>query len=158
MRKALKSLKNTKSGGLDLILNEFLKYGAHSLILPLVKLFNKILESGIFPDIWNISTISTLHKSGSLYDCNNYRGIRIGSCLGKLFTKKLQYRVSSYLEENNLIEDNQAGFRQDYRTTDQIFILKTLLNKYLHKLKKTNYICMLCRLLIQFGEKLCISN
>lgn len=146
MRKALKSLKNTKSGGLDLILNEFLKYGAHSLILPLVKLFNKILESGIFPDIWNISTITTLHKSGSLYDCNNYRGISIGSCLGKLFTKILQYRISSYLEENNLIEDNQAGFRQDYRTTDQIFILKTLLNKYLHKLKK-NYICMFCRLL-----------
>jgi hypothetical protein len=33
VRKALKSLKNTKSGGLDLILNEFLKYGAHSLLL-----------------------------------------------------------------------------------------------------------------------------
>ena len=147
MRKALKSLKNTKSGGLDLILNEFLKYGAHSLILPLVKLFNNILESGIFPDIWNISTISTLHKSDSLYDCNNYRGISIGSCLGKLFTKLLQYRNFSYLEENNLIEENQAGFRQDYRTTDQIFILKTLLNKYLHKLKKNTYICMFCRLL-----------
>ena len=58
-----------------------------------------ILESGIFPDIWNISTISTLHKSGSLYDCNNYRGISIGSCLGKLFTKILQYRMSSYQEE-----------------------------------------------------------
>jgi hypothetical protein len=55
----------------------------------------------------NISTISSLH-------------ISIGSCLGKLFTKILQYRISSYLEENNLIEDNQAGFRQDYRTTDQI--------------------------------------
>jgi hypothetical protein len=147
VRKALKSLKNTKSGGLDLILNEFLKYGAHSLILPLVKLFNNILESGIFPDIWNISTISTLHKSDSLYDCNNYRGISIGSCLGKLFTKLLQYRNFSYLEENNLIEENQAGFRQDYRTTDQIFILKTLLNKYLHKLKKNTYICMFCRLL-----------
>jgi hypothetical protein len=47
-------------------------------------------------------------------------------------TKILQYRISSYLEENNLIEDNQAGFRQDYRTTDEIFILKTLLNKCLH--------------------------
>ena len=43
-----------------------------SLILALVKLFNRTLESGIFPDIWNISTISTLHQSGSLYDCNNY--------------------------------------------------------------------------------------
>ena len=29
VRKALKSLNNTKSGGLDLILNTFLKYGAH---------------------------------------------------------------------------------------------------------------------------------
>ena len=68
------------------------------------------------------------------------------SFLGKLFTKILQYRISSYIEENNLIEDNQAGFRQDYRTTDEIFILKTLLNKFLHRLKK-NYICMFCRLL-----------
>jgi hypothetical protein len=39
VRKALKSLKNNKSGGLDLIRNEFLKYGAHRLIFPLVKLF-----------------------------------------------------------------------------------------------------------------------
>jgi hypothetical protein len=65
------------------------------------------------------------------------------SILGKLFTKILQYRISSYIEENNLIEDNQAGFRQDYRTTDEIFILKTLLNKFLHRLKKKLYLYVL---------------
>ncbi|CAC5407112.1 unnamed protein product [Mytilus coruscus] len=113
VRKGLKSLKNNKSGCLDLILNEFLKYGANSLILPLVKLFNNSFESDIFPYIWNISTISTLHKSGSFYDCNNYRGISIGSYLGELLTKILQYRISNYLEENNFIEGKQAGFRHD---------------------------------------------
>ena len=138
---AIKQLNNSKSAGIDLINNEFLKYGSSTLVLPIVKIFNKVLDSGIFPEQWNISTVSILHKNGSIYDCNNYRGISIGSCLGKLFTKILKTRISKYLESNNLLDDNQAGFRSDYRTTDQIFILKTLLNKYLHKLKKPINVC-----------------
>ena len=137
----LKKLKNNKSAGLDLICNEFLKYGSNCLTLPLVKLFNKILSTGQFPVEWNISVLSVLHKNGSLYDCNNYRGISISSCLGRLFTKILQTRISNFLEYNDLIEDNQAGFRQNHRTTDQVFILKTLLNKYNHKLNKPIFAC-----------------
>ena len=30
----------------------------------------------------------------------------------------------------------QAGFRPNYRTTDHIFAIKTIINKYLHKLNK----------------------
>ena len=40
-----------------------------------------------------------------------------------------------------MISDNQAGFRKGYRTTDQIYILKTLLNKYLHKKNKPLFAC-----------------
>ena len=40
-----------------------------------------------------------------------------------------------------MISDNQAGFRQGFRTTDQIYILKTILNKYLHKSKKPVFGC-----------------
>ena len=137
----LKKLKNNKSAGLDLICNEFLKYGSNCLTLPLVKLFKKILSTGQFPVEWNISVLSVLHKNGSLHDCNNYRGISISSCLGRLFTKILQTRISNFLEYNDLIEDNQAGFRQNHRTTDQVFILKTLLNKYNHKLNKPIFAC-----------------
>ena len=130
---ALKSLKNSKAEGIDLIRNEFLKYGSDIVVLPLVKLFNKVLYSGKFPTVWNISLISVIHKSGSAYDCENYRGISVCSCLGKLFTKLIQMRISNFLSENEILEDNQAGFRANYRTTDQIYIVKTLLNKYLHK-------------------------
>ena len=42
LKLALKSLKNSKAAGIDLIRNEFLKYGADILLLPLVKLFNRI--------------------------------------------------------------------------------------------------------------------
>jgi hypothetical protein len=36
---------------------------------------------------------------------------------------------------------NQGGFRKGYRTTDHVFILKTLINKYVHKCKKKLYVC-----------------
>ena len=61
--------------------------------------------------------------------------------MGRLFTKILQTRISKYLEDHDIIEDNQAGFRHNYRTTDQIFTLKTLLNRYNHKLNKPIFVC-----------------
>ena len=134
-------LKNGKKGGTDLILNEFLKAGSSTLTLTLVKLFNRILESGVFPRDWNHSLISSIYKSGDPNDCNNYRGISITSCLGKLFTSLLQCRLSNFLESNNLISPNQGGFRSGYRTTDHLFILKTLINKYVGKMKKNLYVC-----------------
>jgi hypothetical protein len=35
----------------------------------------------------------------------------------------------------------QFGFRENHRTSDSLFILKTLINKYLHKNKKKLYLC-----------------
>ena len=45
------------------------------------------------------------------------------------------------MSDNEILEDNQAGFRANYSSSDQIVIVKTLLNKYLHKLKKPIYAC-----------------
>ena len=49
--------------------------------------------------------------------------------------------MTDYLEINKLISFNQGGFRSGYRNTDHIFILKKLINKYLHKLKSKLYVC-----------------
>ena len=89
MKNTLKKLKNGKSAGLHLICNEFLKFGSNTLTLHIVKLFTKILLTEHFPVDWNISFLSVIHNSGSLYDCNNRR-ISISSCLGRHFTKILQ--------------------------------------------------------------------
>ena len=130
IKKGIKRLKNGKKKGTDLILNEFIKTGNSTLNLTSVKLFNKILKSGKFPKLWNHSLISSIYKSGDPNDCNNYRGISVTSCLGKFFTSLLQERLTDYFEINKLITFNQGGFRSGYRTTDHIFILKTLINKY----------------------------
>ena len=135
----IKKLKNNKQCGLDLIPNEFIKQGHPILLNLLVDLFNKILAQNSFPEQWNTSTMSVIHKSKDINDCNNYRGICISSCLGKLFTSLLQQRLQNYLDDNDSLNDFQAGFRPGYRTTDHLFTIKTLIHKYVYKSKKPIY-------------------
>ena len=136
IRDGIKRLKKNKQPGIDLIYNEFIIYGKDILLLPIVNLFNKILSTGIFPDAWNLSCISFLHKNGDINICDNYRCWSLTSCLGKLFTSLLQKRLHKYMENNALYNIYQAAFKPNYRTSDRIFTIKTLINKYLHKCKK----------------------
>ena len=141
VRKGLSNLKVNKKEGIDTISNEMLKYGSSVLTLPLVKLFNYILNNTEYPDTWNMSLISTIYKKGDKNNCNNYRGISLSSCLSKLFTSLLQNRLITHLESHNFFSPFQAGFRPDHRTTDHIFAIKTIINKYVYKLKKPVYGC-----------------
>jgi hypothetical protein len=141
VKKGINKLKTGKASGPDLILNEFIKCSSSSMSLVIVKLFNKVLQNGKFPKVWNLSCISSIFKSGNPNDSNNYRGICVSSCLGKLFTSLLQNRLTNVLEKQNLLSVNQGGFREGYRTSDHIYIPKTLINKYLNKCKKNLYVC-----------------
>ena len=141
VRSGITKLKNNKQPGIDLILNEFIKFGKDILLLPVVKLFNRILKSGTFPHSWNISLVSFIAKNNEIYDCNNYRCLSLTSCFGKLFTSLLQTRLHNYMENNNLYNRFQAGFRPGYRTTDHIYTIKTIINKYIFKCKKRIYAC-----------------
>lgn len=58
----LSKLKLNKKEGIDSITNEMLKYGATVLTFPLVKLFNLILNNCDYPQLWNVSLISTIFE------------------------------------------------------------------------------------------------
>ena len=141
VKNSISDLKIHKNEGTDLILNEFIKYGSGVILKTLVKLFNKILNVGVFPESWNLSLLSSIHKSGDPTDPGNYRGISVCSCLGKLFNRLLQKRLDNFLENNNLLSPNQTGFRKGFRTTDNIFILKTVINKYLNRCNGKVFVC-----------------
>ena len=57
-------------------------------------------------------------NKGSHDDPNNYRGITLLSCLGKLFTNITNNRLAQYLEDGNILGEEQAGFRAGYSTLD----------------------------------------
>ena len=58
---------------------------------------------------------------------DNYRGITVSTVLSKLYATVLERRISSWAETNGLRAAGQAGFRRDHRTTDNVFILRTLI-------------------------------
>ena len=88
--KQMKKLKNNKAPGVDLILNELLKSSSAPLVETIVKLFNLVLDTGVIPSDWSIGMIKPLYKGkGSPESPDNYRGITLLSCVGKLFTAVL---------------------------------------------------------------------
>ena len=62
---------------------------------------------------------------------DNYRAITLVSCLGKLFTSIVNERLTKFVEENEIISEAQAGFREGYSTIDHVFVLKTIIELYL---------------------------
>ena len=137
----ISSLKNGKSAYKDGVLNEVLKYAKPSLTPILVKLFNLVEDSGNFPAAWSGNFLVPLFKKGNPTDASNYRGLAVGSNLCKLYTKALNKKLTSYCDTKNIISPYQFGFRADHRTTDSIFVLKSVLSHYKTLSKKPVYAC-----------------
>ena len=101
-RKALTKLKTGKAAGNDSISNEMIK-SSLSIIGPVLQiLFNKVLNSGIFPQLWSVGYISPVFKAGDICDPNNSRGITVCSCLGKFFTLIIKDSLTKYWPEMTL--------------------------------------------------------
>ncbi len=135
--KGIKKLKNNKSPASDMILNEYIKSTKHLLCPLYVKMFNKILDTGVMPSEWSVGTIVPLYKNkGDIQDVSNYRGITLLSCMGKLFTSILNERLNEYSNKLSHINETQAGFRHGYSTLDHVFLLKCVIDLFNWKKRK----------------------
>jgi len=133
---AIQNLKNGKAPGTDNILGEMLKCSSNYITPYLCKLFNHIFTSGKFPKSWSRSVMVPLHKGGPLDDPDNFRGISLTSILSKVFLHIINSRLQTWVDDNNLIGEEQAGFRRGYSTIDNIFVLSGLIQKYLNRRRK----------------------
>ena len=139
----IKALQNNKSAGADFIVNEFLKNCPPDFVELIVQLFNLVLRTGHVPEEWSIGLIVPIFKKkGSKLNVNNYRGITLLSCLGKLFSAIINNRLTKFVENRKIIGEEQAAFREGYSTLDHAFVFNELINIYLHKNKRL-YCCFI---------------
>jgi hypothetical protein len=80
--------------------------------------------------------MTMIPKKGSKSDPNNYRSIRLTSCIGKLIEKLIENRLSKYLKKNNILINEQSGFRKLRRTTDNLLFLTQKVKEQFNRKKK----------------------
>ena len=129
MEAAVQSLKKGKSAGVDNIPAELVQAGGEDVITALTTICSKIWQTGEWPTPWTQSLVITLPKKGNLQQCQNYRTISLTSHPSKVMLKIILNRLKPQAEKT--IAEEQAGFRAGRSTTEQIFNLRILCEKYL---------------------------
>ena len=89
---------------------------ADLISIPLCNIFNNSLSSGLFPDDWKCARVTPLFKQGERTDVNNYRPISVISIIAKVFERIVYDQLHSFLENEEIITNQQSGFRSLHST------------------------------------------
>ena len=127
-KKELCKLQASKSTGLDGINIRLLKDAADVVAGPLTHISNASLKTGRVPSLWKKARVTPIFKSDSALNPSNYRPISILPATMKIFERAVQQQLVSYFKDNEILCEEQSGFRQGHSTatatihvTDYIF-------------------------------------
>lgn len=96
----------------------------------LLKIINRIWETGILPRSWKISIIIPMQKPlKDPLQPTSYRPIALTSCLCKLMIKMINSSLVWYLESKNLLSPFQFGFRKNRSTLDPLLKLSNQIHQ-----------------------------
>ena len=112
----INKLKNKNSSGKDEISNKLLKSIKDEIAKPLTIIINQSLKTGVFPDALKIAKVKPLYKKGDNFCLNNYRPISLLPTISKIFERVMFTQLYSYLNANNLLSEQQYGFRSQHST------------------------------------------
>jgi hypothetical protein len=133
-------LENNKAQGLDLILNESLKYGGDPLVENLTNLFNSFWECEVTPSVWAKASVHLIHKGNNAdpLAAESYRPISLTSNVMKVFERVILNRCTTHCDDSNVIPEEQAGFRTGRSCMEQVFIFRDILDSR-RSLKRPTY-------------------
>ena len=97
-----------------------LKMCRHSLAKPLFLIWRKSLDTGEVPFPLKTANVVPIHKGGSCGTPANYRPVALTSHLIKIFERVLRKYIVAWMDENNLFNPTQHGFRQGRSCLSQL--------------------------------------
>ena len=116
----IKSIDVNKSSAIDGVSARALRDTLGAIPDKIVTLFNSSLSEKIVPVKWKVGTVIPLQKDGSKSDVANLRPVTLLPVIGKLLEKIVNNRLVSYLEENNILDPRQGGFRSGHSTISTV--------------------------------------
>ena len=137
VREALKKAKSWKAAGPSQLSMEMMKEMGDDAVEWLTEKFNEAVGSGKMPEEWKDSLIIPLYKGkGDALACGSHRGIKLLEHEMKVYERVLEKRLRECVK----IDDMQFGFMPGKSTTDAVFVLRMLQEKWLGKGKKLYHV------------------
>ena len=122
-----KSTRDTKICSLKLANKSF------TFTSIIASIINKSFQEGIFPEQMKIARVTPIHKEGTKTNVGNYRPISILNSFSKIYEKLMHKRLTSFLESNDSIYENQYGFRSGRSCEHALLNAQNLLLESLSK-------------------------
>lgn len=117
----IKGFRPNKAPGPDRISNRVLRALPAQLICLLVAIFNGAMANCIFPAAWKEADVIGIPKPGKdRSKPASYRPISLLKTMGKIYERVLVSRLRDYIFSNNLLIDEQFGFRASHSCVEQV--------------------------------------
>ena len=108
---AVQSISTDSACGPDGIPAILLKNCAQELRSPLRIIWQESFEKGTVPSFYKETYITPLYKKGDIAKAVNYRPVALTSHVIKVYERILRGVMVNFIEKNQLICNNQHGFR-----------------------------------------------
>ena len=127
VKNSLRRMKKGKAVGPGELPVEVWKCMGKMGIKFLTRLFSRLLMGERMPEEWRRSVLITIYKNkGDAQCCGNYRGIKLMSHTIKVWERIIEARLRDSVE----ISKQQYGFMPGKGSTDAMFALRMLMEKY----------------------------
>ena len=137
VKNALRRMKKGKAVGPDELTVEAWKCMEKMEIRFLTRLFHRLLMGERMSEEWRRSVPIPIYKNKrDAQCCGNYRGIKLMSHTMKVWERIIEARLRDRVE----ISKQQYGFMPEKRTTDAMFALRMLMEKYREGQRELHYV------------------
>jgi len=130
IKKAIASLKNGKSFGVDAVPGEIYKYNETVMTDILYEIYKEIYNEKTEMGEMNEGPIVLLHKNGEKTKTDNYRPITLVNVIYKIIAIIITRRIAPIM--NILTDEKQTAYKSNRATTDILSIIET----YTRRMKK----------------------
>ncbi len=117
----IKNIKKSKAPGIDRVHNSLLKQLPWKGVVYLNFIIMCCLKLSYFPEKWKKAQVIAIHKPGkNPTSASSYRPISLLSSISKILEKIILKRIIAHVNENNIIPEEQHGFKSGKLTIHQL--------------------------------------
>ncbi len=133
---------------LDPIPAHLLQAISSSVIPALTHIINTSLHTGTFPTAFNQARVSPLLKKPALNPAllENYRPVSLLPFIAKTLERVVFNQLSLFLAQNNILDNNQSGFRSGHSTETALLSVTEALRLARAASKSSVLILLICLL------------